>query len=692
MTQATIPRSPKKPMPPSDPKLDLAKALREQAKQNYDAALKTNNLDVIAATSKALDRAIEKERELQDKVRTGNVGYTQKAKSLVDTNNPNLVARKEAIKQLNETINAMREQAGVAEARRIELWKRRKQKSIDELEAQKAAGVYKPKAETREQPLDMEMMRLKAREDRLKFERDVALEVARMSQSSNYQKFQQHLVDVAGIPKSLLASADLSAPLRQGLLMSARRPHVALKAGWEMIKQGLSEKKFNEWNDAMVASDAYITAKHSKLFLSEKTARLTAREEAFMSNLAEKIWGAGRLIKGSNRAYSTFLNYMRMDAFTKFHDAALQSGLKGKELQANLDAYADFVNNATGRGKLGPLEGSAGVLNFFMFSPRYVTSRINLLFHGLTGYAFKQGMTNRVRVEAYKTLGAYVATVGTTLAILDAALPNASVELDPRSSDFGKLKVGNVRYDFAAGMLQPIVLFSKILSNSVKNNYGEIEKMGYKWGQKNGLELLWKFYRSKASPVAGTAINLYTGKDMMGDEYGYKDAILKNVIPLYAQDMGKMYDEYGASGIVQSGLPAVLGVGVQAYDKNPDLKQAKLSKVAWEDIDMKQYAPPKYSDENYTLKDKEITVTKEDREKVNALRNEIAGKEINKIYKDNEVFVIYESTVKVNKLTREQHKKVMDTIYAKALKEAKNKVFPKGWTEKKPKVDWSNAK
>ena len=107
---------------------------------------------------------------------------------------------------------------------------------------------------------------------------------------------------------------------------------------------------------------------------------------------------------------------------------------------------------------------------------------------------------------------------------------------------------------------------------------------------------------------------------------------------------------------------------------------------------MKQYAPPKYSDENYTLKDKEVTVTKEDREKVNALRNEIAGKEINKAYKEGKYFVAYIGDVKMSKITREQHKKVMDTIYAKALKEAKNKVFPKGWTEKKPKVDWSNAK
>ena len=488
------------------------------------------------------------------------------------------------------------DESGSAEVSRIEMYNKRVAEKIADLEKQKASGNY----ETSEikDPIEFthDMLKEKAKLEALQFERDIAIEKEKQRNRSMSQRVSDFFLDILSLPKSLMASADFSAPLRQGAILSARNPKVALSATVEMFKQAFSEKAQKQWLAELHASDVYHYMKAADLYLSEPTVRLAAKEEAFISNIAGKIPGWGRVVKGSERAYTGYLNKLRADVFSQFYDAAVRDGLHGKELSENLKSYAKFVNNATGRGHLGKLEMASNLMNATMFSPRYVASRFNLLANPKMYY----DMPPRVRMEALKSMGTYIGVGMATLAIAKAA--GLSVEIDPRNTDFGKIKVDNTRYDIWAGFQQWVRLFAQLATNEVKKSDGTIKELGEGYKADDRLDLLGKFARSKASPALAITMNMLSGKDMGGSKVTPLSEATRSVIPLYIQDMRNIYKEEGASSALISAAPAIFGVGVQTYDnkKAPKMTKEELLDLAEK---RKNGPEPKTPEEKHKLKE-----------------------------------------------------------------------------------------
>ena len=59
----------------------------------------------------------------------------------------------------------------------------------------------------------------------------------------------------------------------------------------------------------------YPKIREAGLALTDTGPSLLKREETFMTNMIEKIPVLGRIAKGSNRAYSGFLNKLRVSVF-----------------------------------------------------------------------------------------------------------------------------------------------------------------------------------------------------------------------------------------------------------------------------------------------------------------------------------------------------------------------------------------
>jgi hypothetical protein len=92
-----------------------------------------------------------------------------------------------------------------------------------------------------------------------------------------------------------------------------------------------------------------------------------------------------------------------------------------------------------------------------------------------------------------------------------AQLAGFDIEWDPRSSDFGKIKIGNTRIDPLGGFSQVIVFLSRVLDGKTKTGSGVIapnrgENIPY--GVDNTYQLIAKFVRSKLAPAVGTPIDL----------------------------------------------------------------------------------------------------------------------------------------------------------------------------------------
>lgn len=365
----------------------------------------------------------------------------------------------------------------------------------------------------------------------------------------------QNLMDAANIPRVIMTSYDVSAPLRQGLLFSATRPGEFAAANKAMF-QALRSEAATEAIDAAIRVRPNATiAQDAGMYLAPRTGptvSLTAREEAFMSRFARKIPG----VRLSERAYVTYLNKLRADVFDTIYDGWIRKGKTPTDRETQ--ALARYVNLATGRGSLGAFEDAAGVLTALFFSPRLQAARLELIPHLITA-------PNAVRKEMIKDM---VGTAMTGFSILSlASMAGASVEWDPRSSDFGKIKIGNTRLDIWGGFQQYARMIAQVSTQQrktlAKGDVRGVDPIG---------DVAASFARFKLSPQFGAMVDLIDRETAIGDpllfppeEGGAVRSFRERFAPMILSDVWDAVAEHGAGGFAV-GLPAAFGVGVQTFE------------------------------------------------------------------------------------------------------------------------------
>lgn len=384
------------------------------------------------------------------------------------------------------------------------------------------------------------------------------------------------LVEAFNLPRGIMASMDFSAPLRQGIgLIHKPEFWTAVKP---MMKAWASEDGFrasqNEIaNRPLFRERAGPNGKVLPSFADDAGLKLTdltdlsKREEAIMSTWAEKIPGVRR----SNRAYTSFLNNLRADTF----ESLIKDGkVFGADAKANLPLareLANFVNTASGRGSLGSLEKAAVPLNTLFFSPRLIASRVQMMNPKYYIMASPQ-----VRKEALKSLLA-IAAAGNTVTQL-GKMAGGTVSMDPTSSDFGKLKIGNTRIDPYGGFQQYIVAASRLMSGKVTSSTSGNE---YDLNNPQGpydpthYDVLERFGRGKLHPVLGFAYSFLRGKkEMSGKPMDFttsnpmENAVAQRFIPILLQDFYELAktDELSPELKALVGTLSTFGMGTQTYD------------------------------------------------------------------------------------------------------------------------------
>lgn len=373
-------------------------------------------------------------------------------------------------------------------------------------------------------------------------------------------KFWEGLTNALNIPRSIMSSFDLSAPLRQGVFFVGRKEFYPAFA--HMFKQFGSEKAFKAMQEEIAARPTFKLMKKSKLALTEMDRFLSDREEAFMSNWAEKIPVIGSVIKASGRAYVGFLNKLRADVFDTLIKQAKTSGVDLKENEKALMDISKFINSATGRGDLGFLNRAGPVLNSVFFSPRLMASRLNML-----NPVYYAKLDPFVRKQALKSLLSFAGIAGTVLTL--AKMGGADVGADPRSADFGKIKTGDTRYDILGGFQQYLRLASQLISGKiVSSTSGKVITLGEGYRPLTRKEILIRFFQGKENPIASFVTDFLQGEDAIGNKFNLTDEVISRFVPLIAQDLEDIMKERGAEGALME-LPAVFGVGTQTYSNKP---------------------------------------------------------------------------------------------------------------------------
>lgn len=300
-------------------------------------------------------------------------------------------------------------------------------------------------------------------------------------------------------------------------------------------------------------SGLYFATKEAAQPLAKNMPRaLSRREEAFMSRIASGL----PLVKQSERAYTVYLDRLRMEAFSKYADELRAAGAADpKEFRD----VAHWLNLATGRGDVGDWGKDGGaILNAAFFSPRYTASRFQVL--NPVMYA---RMAPSARRLALRKMVRYAGTIGSTLLL--AKMGGAEVNLtDPSRPDWLKIKVGNTYYDPGSGLQQTMRFVYRM--GLAFGRYRRGEKAN---SNDHAINVLGSFARTKLAPVPGAAVNVLQGRNVVGEKVTPEGEALKLIIPLMAEDLYDAYQREGFTGAAKTS-PALLGVGVQTYErKNP---------------------------------------------------------------------------------------------------------------------------
>jgi len=255
---------------------------------------------------------------------------------------------------------------------------------------------------------------------------------------------------------------------------------------------------------------------------------------------------------------------------------------------------AELVNYLSGRAR--QKEG-AGITNAILGtgslleSAKYLTSRVRLL-----NPRTYMRADAAVRKEVLKDVIAFALLVLGAGAL--AAQAGLTVSLDPDDSDFLKLVLPGrqSRYDIAAGF-GPLLRLIWQVGKWATNAEADKEQLA----QDTRIEAT-RFARSKLSSVPSyvvTALNDWV--EITGEKTKPGKAALERVVPLMAQDFRKGYEEEKTKGLVQT-LPALIGAGVQRYDRPRNPARAEISKQPGVTVALPDWRPPSLYDRTRNLK------------------------------------------------------------------------------------------
>jgi hypothetical protein len=144
-------------------------------------------------------------------------------------------------------------------------------------------------------------------------------------------------------------------------------------------------------------------------------------------------------------------------------------------------------------------------------------------------------------------------------------IEGVEVEVDPRHNEFGKVKVGNTRYDFWAGYAQIARLIAQEASGQAMPKGGELYDI-------NRKEVLERYMRTKLSPPAGWGIDVLGKETFLGEEMKFEPIFLakdtlSRVVPMAMQDIVDAIRFQGLDGLLPiTSTTAFFGVGVGTWE------------------------------------------------------------------------------------------------------------------------------
>lgn len=374
------------------------------------------------------------------------------------------------------------------------------------------------------------------------FGQDFTSAVEQMTEGNKsiLQRALDFSANVLQLPKTMVSTMNLHFPFNQGLFLAPSMPKEYGQAWLTEWKSLISEGNHEEIQAMIEKNPWFDRATETGMSVVNLGKNMSKRPEEFMSTLLDKIPG----VRATGRATMDAGNVMRMNAWVSLAEKAEALGRDPMNDEKLAQSISDFVNTATNRGKAKlygtglNLENQAVALNAVFFSPRKTFSTLNLM-----NPAYYASLDPFVRQQALKSL---LAHAGATVTILTlASMAGAEVGLDPRSADFGKIKIGDTRIDISSSEQQYVRMAAQLITGQyISTTTDKLTQLGVGYKPMTRLDILTRQIQSKESPVAAFVTDLLKGQQYNGQPLDFNPDItdensemVQRLTPFVYQDL-----------------------------------------------------------------------------------------------------------------------------------------------------------
>ncbi len=558
----------KRTVGPTDAEVESMKERRDALKEQFNDIFgdrEATDEQRLESAKKAVARSIA---EYERRIEEGDVFPGPRKPKLQVTQE--LQALKDRAAALRNELKTLQDMADAADPSRLDAirnqaYATRTANRIAELQDKLAREDFAPPAARRATPLTKknqerqhELAMIKAK---------IAREMYRLrrKQRTVGRKILGAIGEVHNIVRAIKTSIDVSAVGRQDFFNVFAHPVIVAKRFARTFRAIRSEQQRFALDQELRNRPGFALAEKAGVVLTERGGPLVNREEPYASALAEKI----PIVAASERIFSAYLNEARAESFDELVETLGQHG--GHVTQEEADILGEFANAITGRGLAGAPADSLVAMNQAFFSVQLVASRFKILIgYPLWGGKWKGTARARKAIawEYARFLRGILIVYG-LYALARLAWPDEleEIEHDPRSSDFGKIKVGNTRIDPLGGLSQITVFLTRLVFGEMKTSGGKIVPL-------RGEDATWydikdtvgSFLQNKASPLTSTSLSLLSQKDWKGDPITATDALLEAPTPMALQDIYEAMQDQGVSKGAALGILVMLGVGMQTYE------------------------------------------------------------------------------------------------------------------------------
>ena len=407
---------------------------------------------------------------------------------------------------------------------------------------------------------------------------------------------------IAENSRAIVASVDNSLWGRQGLSVLFRRPDVWAKdfaKSWRDIYQVFKggnksgDDIMNGVKTEIYSRENYMKGRYTPT--GERKLDIGIREEEFPTSAPSRIPALGRFFRAAEVAYEVGAMRLRVDVADKFYSMAERTEVDMTN-KFEIGSINEMINSMTGRGRMPLGEATQAGINKVFFSVKFFKSN----FDKLTLHAGSK-MSSSARKQAGINLLYLIAGIAIILAIAKKLDPD-SVTFDPTNANFGKIKIGNVRFDVTGGMSSLVILASRLIFQKTTSSItGTVTKLGEGFGTPTGMDMFWNFMENKFSPMFSVIKEIVKQRTFEGSRPTVLAEIQNLTVPIIIEEGMTAAKSEGFATIMLALIAEAIGISANAYIYNVDWnfnpgKELQQFKIKIGDIKFKE-ANQKYNDE-----------------------------------------------------------------------------------------------